>query len=164
MVKIQQIKLEDAARTLGAINRPLPQLSLSGKAAPLTIEELKGCLDNKNFYLFAAEDTSGNSAQSILGMGSIFFQKNLGRWIAEIHDIIVDKSQRGQGLGEKIVRRLIEEAKKFASSKGKHIKLYLTSRPSRAAANQLYLKLGFRVVAKATGEWGTNLYKMVITP
>jgi len=97
-------------------------------------------------------------------MASIFFQKNLGRWIAEIHDVVVDKEYRGRGLGEKITLVLIEDAKKFAKTKNVKIKLYLTSRPSRIAANKLYKKLGFELVAEAHGEHGKNLYKMTIAP
>ena len=97
-------------------------------------------------------------------MASIFFQKNLGRWIAEIHDVVVDKEYRGRGLGEKITLVLIEDARRFAKVKKAQIKLYLTSRPSRVVANKLYEKLGFELVAEACGEHGTNLYKMTIAP
>jgi len=164
MIEIKRIKKESASRALRSINGLLPQLSPSGKAAPLTLKELDECLDNKNFYLFAATDSIKIGEESIVGVGSIFFQRNLGRWIAEIHDIVVATDQRGHGLGEKMVKRLIGQAKSFARSKGKPIKLYLTSRPSRVAANQLYVKLNFVQVAEAKGEWGTNLYKMVIRP
>ncbi|QQG44959.1 MAG: GNAT family N-acetyltransferase [Candidatus Sungiibacteriota bacterium] len=171
MVEIKRIGPADARRALATINRLLPQLSPSGKAVPLTIEELNECLGNQNFYLFVARETSGGGEQLLLGMGSIFFQRNLGRWIAEIHDIVVDKDHRGQGIGEIIVRHLIENARGFAREHRLPVKLYydhlflgLTSRPSRVEANKLYLKLGFVQVAEAKGEWGTNLYKMMIRP
>lgn len=164
MVQINRVKTEDARHALAAINWLLPQLSPSGKAAILTLDGLRECLQNKNFCLFVAEDMLKGHMQSLLGMGSIFFQKNLGRWIAEIHDIVVDNGKRRMGLGEKIVNRLIEEADNFTHLRNKPIKLYLTSRPGRVAANKLYIKLGFVQVAKAKGEWGTNLYKMVIRP
>ena len=164
MIKFKRVVLEGTVHALDGINRRLLQLSPSGKAVPLTLEGLEECLGNKNFYLFVAGDDSGNDAQRLLGMGSIFFQKNLGRWIAEIHDIVVDGKERGRGLGEQIVTELIREANVFATAKKVPIKLYLTSRPTRAAANKLYLKLGFKLVAEASGEWGTNLYKMMLAP
>lgn len=164
MIKINRVDVWDAHRALGAINRLRPQLSPSKKVKPLALEELGECLQDKNFHLFVAEDMLKDQMSSLLGMGSIFFQKNLGSWIAEIHDIVVDKKERDKGFGKKIVARLIEEAKEFASSKKGPIKLYLTSRPNRVKANNLYIKLGFVLVAKATGKQGTNLYKMVIKP
>lgn len=164
MIKINRVKPKDAHHALAAINLLLPQLSPSGKATTLTLKELKECLYNKNFYLFVAEDTSESHILVILGMGSIFFQRNTGGWIAEIHDVVVDKNERDRGFGSKINTRLIKEAENFSRLHQKPIKLYLTSRPSRVIANKMYIKQGFVLVAKAKDEWGTNLYKMVIRP
>lgn len=163
MHEIRLVTHQDALHSLAAINRLLAQLSPSSGGA-ITMEELVECLSNPNFYLFVAEESGRDRTQFFLGMGSIFFQRNLGRWIAEIHDVVVDSEYRGRGLGEQLVLRLIGEAKIFAGAHRKPIELYLTSRPSRVAANKLYLKLGFTLVADATGQWGTNLYKMMITP
>lgn len=79
MIKINRVEPEDARHALAAINLLLPQLSPSGKATALTLEGLEECLHNKNFYLFVAEDVSEGYMQVLSGMGSIFFQRNLGR-------------------------------------------------------------------------------------
>lgn len=150
--------------SIDGINRLLPQLHPSGEGERIGPEDLALCLMDKNQHIFVAFDDSKKYPENFAAMGSIFFKRNLGRWIAEIHDVVVDGEYRGQGLGEKITVTLIEDARKFAKEKGVKIKLYLTSRPSRTAANNLYQKLGFVLVAKAEGEWGTNLYKMPIAP
>ncbi len=149
---------------IDGINRLLPQLTSSDKNLSITKSELQEALRNPNFYLLIAKDLSQKYPKNFVGMGSIFFQRNLGRWTSEIHDIVVDKNFRKHGVGTKIVIELVNIAKDFARQKKSKIKLYLTSRPSRVEANKLYLKIGFVKVAQATGEWGTNLYKMMIYP
>ncbi len=130
----------------------------------LTDDDIREALSNPNFYLFVAVDDLGSFPHNYLGMGSIFFQRNLARWIAEIHDVVVDEPQRGRHIGETLTKKLIDTAQSFATNRDQKIKLFLTSRPSRTAANALYRKLGFVLVAQADGAWGTNLYKMNIMP
>ena len=59
---------------------------------------------------------------------------------AWIEDVVVDESQRGQGVGEALTR----EALRRAAAAGART-VDLTSRPSREAANRLYRRLGFVV-------------------
>jgi len=160
MISILRIK---NTKFIEGLNRLLPQLTPS-KNTSITQSDLQEALRNPNFYLLIAKDLSQKYPNNFVGMGSIFFQRNLGRWIAEIHDIVVDENYRNRGAGKKIVMELVNVAQDFARKKKNKIKLYLTSRPSRTEANNLYLKLGFVMVAQATGEWGTNLYKMMIYP
>lgn len=59
---------------------------------------------------------------------------------AIIEDVVVDEQCRGQGVG----RALNEAALELARDAGS-VNVDLTSRPSREAANRLYLALGFEV-------------------
>ena len=59
---------------------------------------------------------------------------------AIIEDVVVDEQCRGQGVG----RTLNEAALELARDAGA-VTVDLTSRPSREAANRLYLALGFEV-------------------
>lgn len=164
MIAVKRFSRSEALRQFKEINRLLPQLSPTNTGELITKDGLKECLQNPRFHIFIARSSTKPHRGHMAGMGTIFFQRNLGRWIAEIHDIVVDNECRGRGIGETIVRRLIKEAQRFAGRRGKKLKLYLTSRPARTAANMLYTKLGFTLVAEAVGEWGTNLYKMMIVP
>jgi len=58
---------------------------------------------------------------------------------AAIEDVVVDADARGMGVGEALTRRALE----IARAKGA-LAVDLTSRPSREAANGLYVKVGFR--------------------
>ncbi|MEK7550161.1 MAG: GNAT family N-acetyltransferase [Patescibacteria group bacterium] len=75
----------------------------------------------------------------LLGMGWIFPRQTLLRRQAVVEDMIVDETQRGRGLGEKILKDLIEWAKKD----GVEV-IELTTNPKRVAANSLYKKVGFK--------------------
>lgn len=59
---------------------------------------------------------------------------------AIIEDVVVDERSRGQGVG----RALNEAALEVARAAGA-VTVDLTSRPTREAANRLYLSLGFEV-------------------
>ena len=76
----------------------------------------------------------------LLGMGWIFPRQTMLRRQAIVEDMIVDESQRGKGLGEKILRDLIKWAKK----EGIEV-IELTTNPKRLAANALYKKVGFKL-------------------
>jgi ribosomal protein S18 acetylase RimI-like enzyme len=57
---------------------------------------------------------------------------------AWIEDVVVDEAARGQGVGEALNRVALAHAAAQGAST-----VDLTSRPSRAAANRLYGRLGF---------------------
>ncbi len=89
-----------------------------------------------------------NEEEKIVGMASLYRMDRLDRTIGRIEDVVVDASTRGQGVGRGLMEGLIEEAKKQGISR-----LFLTSRPERIEANQLYQKVGFI-------KYETNPYKM----
>ncbi len=57
---------------------------------------------------------------------------------AWIEDVVVTSSTRGQGIGAALVRHALERATAAGART-----VDLTSRPSREAANRLYVRLGF---------------------
>ena len=59
---------------------------------------------------------------------------------ARIEDVVVDEAARGQGIGAALTQAAI----RLAAAEGART-VDLTSRPSRAAANRLYERLGFRL-------------------
>jgi ribosomal protein S18 acetylase RimI-like enzyme len=61
-------------------------------------------------------------------------------WRAWIEDVVVDEKARGRGVGEALTR----EGVRLAREDGART-LDLTSRPSRAAANRLYERVGFQL-------------------
>lgn len=75
---------------------------------------------------------------ALVGMGWIFPRQTLLRNQAVVEDMVVDEAYRGKGYGEKILRDIIDWAKK------NNIEVIeLTTHPGRIAANSLYKKCGF---------------------
>lgn len=68
---------------------------------------------------------------------------------ASVEDVVVGSSYRGQGLGRLLMQHLID----YARRELRNVDLHLTSRPSRLAANHLYLSLGFE-------KRETNVYRL----
>ena len=126
---------------LVALNRLLPQLSSSAQL--VTDEEFAEIVTSAATHLLIARDDDG----TVLGaMTLVTFRIPTGvrAWI---EDVVVDGEARGRGVGEALNRAAIDLAYRLGSTT-----IDLTSRPSRAAANLLYQKLGF--VAR-----DTNVYR-----
>lgn len=147
---VNQVSADD----LVAINRLLDQLS------PKTVHQFNHetliALLIKSPEFLVARDMAKDGL--IIGTGTLAKVAKATRWQSEIHDVVVDMSYQGQGIGKSLVLRLIESAQE--DKRLSHIEL--TSKPSRVAANALYLSLGFKLVAVANpefGDQGTNLYR-----
>ena len=118
----------------------MPQLSSS--AAELRDEDLDLVIKSPATTLLIAR--TGQTLQGMLTL-AIFRVPTGVRSIIE--DVVVDDRHRGQGIASALVR----EALALAKTAGART-VDLTSRPSREAANRLYLKLGFE-------QRQTNVYR-----
>jgi ribosomal protein S18 acetylase RimI-like enzyme len=67
-----------------------------------------------------------------------------------IEDVVVDETQRGKGIGKKLMLFAINYSKALGAES-----VALTSRPFRLAANRLYQKIGFI-------QYETNVYKYLL--
>jgi len=115
-----------------AFGRLMPQLSAS--AVPLdreALERLASC--ETNTVLLA------RSGDTIVGTLTLVMFPIPTGLRARIEDVVVDDTARGQGVGA----ALTEDALRIARLAGAKT-VDLTSRPSRAAANRLYQRLGFQ--------------------
>jgi len=110
----------------------LPQLDPD--ATPPSKEFFKEILTSDSIDLFVAESDN----KIIAGMLTLVSYPNITGKKLWIEDVVVDGSFRGKGIGEQLIMAAIDYARTLGA---KEIKL--TSRPFRAAANQLYQKMGF---------------------
>lgn len=98
-----------------------------------------------SLHLFAMTEADGK----VVGTATLcVFDSPTGRK-AHVEDVVVLSSFRGQGLGRQLMEHLINYARRELVS----VDMYLTSKPSRVAANALYRALGFTPKE-------TNVYKM----
>ena len=118
----------------------IPQLSSS--AAQPGHETLESIVKSPATTLFIAKD-----GQALLGMLTLaVFQAPTGTR-AIVEDVVVDGRHRGRGIASGLIREALARAKTAGART-----VDLTSRPSREAANRLYLKLGFE-------QRQTNVYR-----
>jgi ribosomal protein S18 acetylase RimI-like enzyme len=122
---------DDALAT--AVARLVPQLSPKRQAAGLT--ELAELVATPGTSLIVARDGA-----DVLGMLTLIVYRVPTGVRAWIHDVVVDETARGRGVGEALAR----EALHLAESAGA-ISVELTTRREREAANRLYRRLGFEL-------------------
>ena len=122
-----------------AVTRLMPQLS---KSAPPTRDELAAMLAQPGTTLFVARVDG-----AIVGMLVLTTYRIPTGLQTRIDDVVVDDAARGKGVGEALSRAAIDKAR-AAGAKN----VTLTSRPSREAANRLYVRLGFQPIE-------TNVYR-----
>lgn len=135
--------VEITDEVVAAFEHLVPQLSSS--SPPPSADALSQMAADPNIVLFAARDT--DSGRIIGTLTLAFFRIPTGLQ-ARIEDVIVDESARGAGVGELLTDAAVKRARE-AGAKA----VGLTSRPSREAANRLYLRLGFEVR-------DTNVYRL----
>lgn len=127
-----EVLLDVTDEVVAAFGRLLPQLSRS--AAPLDAAALAGVAAcETNTVLLARADGA------IVGTLTLVMIPLPTGLRAHVEDVVVDDAARGRGIGA----ALTNEAVRLARLAGART-VDLTSRPSRAAANRLYERLGFQ--------------------
>jgi len=127
------------------LNDLLPQLSSS--APPLTRDAVQALIDAPALTVFVARDDDRIVGSLTLVIFPI--PTGLRAWI---EDVVVDGAIRGAGVGQALTIAAIDE------SRARGVRsIDLTSRPSRVAANKLYVKLGFTLRE-------TNVYRLLVEP
>lgn len=86
-------------------------------------------------HIFAARDSG-----KLIGMATLTIITKPTARFGTVEDVIVDKKYRGQGLGRKLMDKLMEKVAELGLDY-----IELTSRPSRIEANNLYRKMGFEL-------------------
>ena len=127
-----------------AFVRLIPQLSSS--SAPTDRAGLAAIVDSEASVLFVARDPDGWIVGS-LTLAVFRIPTGVRAWI---EDVVVDGAARGAGVGEALVAAAIARAGAVGAKT-----VDLTSRPSRDAANRLYVRLGFE-------ERTTNVYRRTL--
>lgn len=110
-------------------------------------EHFRNLIQNENTHFFILE-LDDKSIAGMLTVATYLIPTGLKVWI---EDVVVDESLRGKGLGEELIKFALEYSKSLGAKS-----VRLTSRPSRIAANQLYVKMGFV-------RYETNVYEFVIS-
>src|SRR5438093_9916501 len=151
MTNADAIAIERAAgfdeELVSAFRRLVPQLSSSAPAP--TADQLREMIESPCTTVLLARARAGGDIVGSLTLAVFRIPTGVRAWI---EDVVVDSRPRGKGVGEALSR----EALRLAVEKGART-VELTSRPSRAAANRLYRRLGFV-------ERETSVYRYTLSP
>jgi ribosomal protein S18 acetylase RimI-like enzyme len=128
-------------RVFEAVQRLIPQLAPD--AALPSDQYIKTLLASANIHFFVAE-VEEDLIVGMLTIATYNMPTGLKVWI---EDVVVDKSQRGKGIGKELMLFAVKYSKSLGADS-----VALTSRPSRVEANELYRKMGFV-------QYETNVYK-----
>ncbi len=131
---------------VAAFSRLIPQLSSS--SPPPGPDELAAMVRSEASTVLVARDCGPDGA--IIGSLTLAVFRIPTGVRAWIEDVVVDESARGRGVGEALSQVALDRARAAGART-----VELTSRPSREAANRLYLRLGFEVR-------DTNVYRLKI--
>ena len=126
-----------------AVARLLPQLSRSASAPSRA--ELAELVASPASRLLLARDDATAQVVGMLTLALFRIPSGVRAWI---EDVVVDDAARGRGAASALTRAALD----LAAGAGART-VELTSRPSRQAANRLYVRLGF-----VTRE--TNVYRI----
>ena len=119
---------------IAAFNRLIPQLSRS--AAVPTPDVIREIVQAEASTLLVARDGRDNGR--IVGMLTLVVFRIPTGVRAWIEDVVVDEAARGAGVASALVNEALHRAAAVGATS-----VDLTSRPSRQAANRLYVRLGF---------------------
>ncbi|MGH3732136.1 MAG: GNAT family N-acetyltransferase [Acidimicrobiales bacterium] len=128
---------------VAGLNRLLPQLS--SQPPTLAMSDVERMVHSEAATLFVA--TEGGAVLGTLTLITFSIPTGRRSWI---EDVVVDSGARGVGVGERLTTAAIDEARRRGVRS-----IDLTSRPSREAANAMYVKLGF-------GLRETNVYRFLV--
>jgi ribosomal protein S18 acetylase RimI-like enzyme len=112
---------------------------------PIALPNVEEMLTSPGTTLLVAKD-----GERIVGMATLSLYPKLEKRAGTVDDVVVLAEYRGQGIGEKLMRAVLEEAKAQGAAS-----LYLTSHASRAAAHKLYEKVGFK-------KYETDVFKLAL--
>lgn len=135
-----------SADTLRALNALLPQLSATSRQ--LTEADLLRLTQHPSTRLYVLRDETG----APVATATLCLCASPTGTKAWLEDVVVDAACRGRGYGRRLVAHCRAEAARLGAAC-----LMLTSRPSREAANALYVAMGF-------GRRETNVYRCPLLP
>lgn len=138
-----------------SLNRLFGQLSPYRE--PLSANDFKRLANESACFLVAVD--LGRNDGHIVGIARLVVAVKNGVRCGVIHDVVVDATYRGRGIGQALVLKILALAKRFQIGL-----VQLTSKPTRIEANRMYQAMGFSLVSPADPnvEGSTNHYQIAL--
>jgi len=99
-------------------------------------------------YLIARDMSRGGEIIGGAGIGPLHGLSPT-EGLGEVRDLVLEKSYRGRGLGTRVLKRCLDEARRLG-----YQRLYLETTPQMENAQKLFLRFGFRPVTQGAQKLG----------
>ena len=142
--KVEILKKADAS-VLADFTVLFEQLNPDFKP-PVKVKDIEAVIDFPEAVIFVIRDNKKIVASASL----IGYPQIEGKIKVRLEDLIVDKQYRRQGLGKKLIKAVIKQAKRLG-----YKSIVFTSRPSRKIANRFDQQLGIK-------KCKTNVYRYLL--
>ncbi len=152
-ILIEELSEEDGEAVSELIRRNLAEYEEAGNVLAATWRRLENIYDHYSpdgRYFIVARDTATGNLVGAAGLGSLHGLP-VSEGMGEIRDLVVETAYRGKGIGKRLLRRSVEQAREFG-----YQRLYLESTPQMENAKKLFMRFGFRAVEHAQGERGKD--------
>ncbi len=149
---IEEITGDTEAAVKELIRRNLEGYDEAGAVIASTFRRLNNLLyvyQSEGSRYFVLKDASPEAASSHLCIGGAGIGSLHGlppsEGLGEVRDLVLDLAYRGRGLGVRLLKRCVEEAKALG-----YRSLYLETTPKMENAQKLFMRFGFRPVTQAS--------------
>lgn len=146
-VLIEPITPETEPFVKDLIRRNLQGYEEAGSVLASTFRRLRDLIstykaEGSTFFVLRDMTESG----TIIGAAGIGSLHGLppSEGLGEVRDLVLEEGYRGRGLGARLLKRCVEEAKSLG-----YKRLYLETTPQMEKAQKLFLRFGFRPVTQA---------------
>ena len=147
-LKVEAFTVKEEREIVALIRRNLESFDKAESVLVATfrrLENLDHFYQGEGCRLFVAKNMAlGGQAIACAGLGPLHGLP-LSEGIGEIRDLVVEEDCRGKGLGSRLLRRCIEEAKSLG-----YQRLYLETSKNMVNARKLFLRSGFRPVTESS--------------
>lgn len=122
-------------------------------------QDIFALVSNPNYHLLVARD-----GERYVGLTSVIFEPDLGRWLCNMYNLVVAKGYRNQGVGDLLREAVRATLKKFSKDEQTVIHAYFTTVSPYIKDSAVQAQHGCVLIAEAVGPMGTNLCKVIIRP
>lgn len=142
-VVIQTLSPDDVEAVSSLIKRNLEGFEEHGTVIASTFRRLLNLYEtytNDGCAYFIATDQNQNNCIGGIGIGPLHGLP-VSEGVAEIRDLVVEKTFRSKGIGNMLLNKALEEIKSL-----EYKRVYLESTPDMENAHKLFIRKGFRPI------------------
>ncbi len=154
---IEELSVETEPCVRDLIRRNLQDYDEAGSVLASTFRRLADLMQVYNSegsnYFVLKETSSSGTCLGGAGIGSLHGLPP-SEGLGEVRDLVLDEPFRGQGLGGRLLKRCVEEARALG-----YKRLYLETTTQMEKAQKLFIRFGFRPITQTQTDHRSSINK-----